>query len=395
LPRRSSNAFGRKLAVAILFVLIAVLSPLPTAHCGRLNASRATEDRVHVGVLGLFHPREFVVSAPVGHALILKVGEQRIVLEDSGVRSAKMRIHGSEVTVTSGMQILKATETSVASRDDEPVDFILEVPRRITRSYHGTLSLRPSAGNLLAVVTLDLETAVASVVAAESTSDTPLEALKTQAIATRSYFVSSRGRHREFDFCDTTHCQFLRTAPASASPVSQAVIATRGLVLTYHSQPFAAMYTRSCTGHTHTPAELGLPGASYPYYSVECAHCRMRPVRWTSRVSVQDAASLQARNESARLAVDHRLGWSAVRSNDFMLTKDGDDVLLQGVGNGHGIGLCQAGAKAMAKSGAGFQEILEHYYPNTSLVRHANINQKKAELREGKVENGGSVHDHE
>src|SRR5208283_1270192 len=63
---------------------------------------------------------------------------------------------------------------------------------------------------LTAVVTMDLEPAVASVVAAEGTVDAPSEALKALAVAARSYFVAGKGRHRDFDFCDTTHCQFLR-----------------------------------------------------------------------------------------------------------------------------------------------------------------------------------------
>ena len=72
-----------------------------------------------------------------------------------------------------------------------------------------------------------------------------------------------------------------------------------------------------------------------------------------------------------------RIGWSAVPSNDFSLAKDGDRVLLSGVGNGHGIGLCQAGAGAMAESGAGFQEILLHYYPNSDIVRHSGPNRSQ------------------
>src|SRR6266571_2973368 len=62
---------------------------------------------------------------------------------------------------------------------------------------------------------MDRETATASVVAAENTPDTPLEALKAQAVAARSYFVAGRGRHHDFDFCDTTHCQFLREPPSA------------------------------------------------------------------------------------------------------------------------------------------------------------------------------------
>jgi stage II sporulation protein D len=66
--------------------------------------------------------------------------------------------------------------------------------------------------------------------------------------------------------------------------------------------------------------------------------------------------------------MDRRLGWSAVPSNNFIARSDAKGAVLEGTGDGHGIGLCQAGAKAMALSGATFREILEHYYPNTVLI---------------------------
>jgi stage II sporulation protein D len=56
-----------------------------------------------------------------------------------------------------------------------------------------------------------------------------------------------------------------------------------------------------------------------------------------------------------------------VPSNNFTAHKEDDKVVLEGRGQGHGIGLCQRGAKAMAESGATFREILEHYFPNTKI----------------------------
>jgi stage II sporulation protein D len=50
------------------------------------------------------------------------------------------------------------------------------------------------------------------------------------------------------------------------------------------------------------------------------------------------------------------------------MRKEGEQIVLRGIGQGHGIGLCQAGAQAMAKAGADFREILAHYYPNTVIV---------------------------
>jgi stage II sporulation protein D len=216
---------------------------------------------------------------------------------------------------------------------------------------------------------MDLETAVASVVAAESARDAPLEALKAQAVVTRSYLVAGKGRHRNFDFCDLTHCQFLREPPSPESPASVATAETSGLVITFEEKPIAAMFTRSCAGHTRTPAELGISFNNYSYYPVKCEACYKSPQRWTCRISAQEAARLVGKGEAGRLAVNRRLGWSTVRSNNFTVHKDVSDVVLEGIGEGHGIGLCQRGAKAMAESGAGFRDIIGHYFPNTALKR--------------------------
>jgi len=320
-------------------------------------------------VLGLFHPRELTVSAPRGSALVLHAGDERIVLEkSSGVDSASIRISGAGLLLALGTRVVRASTITVIGRKNDPVDFVLSVQGKIKRCYRGTLEIKPSAGTLIAIVTMDREAAIASVVAAESAPDTPVEALKAQAVATRSYFVASRRRHRDFDFCDTTHCQFLREPPPAESLAAKAVAATRDLVLAYDSQPVAAMYTRSCSGRTHTPVEVGLPSVSYPYFSVECKYCRAHPARWLSRISAQVAAALRSSDESARLDVDRRLGWAAVPSNDFAMKKENDQLILQGTGQGHGIGLCQSGAKAMAEEGADFRQILGHYYPNTMIV---------------------------
>src|SRR5271157_1117502 len=178
-----------------------------------LASSLALAQNVRIGVLGLFHPRQFELSVPAGSALVVHIGGESAVLEgSSGVNIAHVRVRGDNVVLDVGARVLRASELTVTSRESGPVDFNLAVPGKIKRHYRGTLELRPDFRGLSAVVTMDLETAVASVVAAEGTVDTPSEALKALAVAARSYFVAGKGRHRDFDFCDTTHCQFLREA---------------------------------------------------------------------------------------------------------------------------------------------------------------------------------------
>jgi peptidoglycan hydrolase-like amidase len=334
-----------------------------------LSSSLSIAQDVRIGVLGLFHPHEFTLAATAGSPVIVSTGDQTFVLEKSSVTSeVHVRVVGESMILDTGARVIKARILTITGRDHGPAEFVLSIPGKITRRYHGTLELRPSAGSLLAVVNMDLETAVASVVAAESLPDTPIEALKAQAVAVRSYFVAAKSRHHNFDFCDTTHCQFLRDPPSPGTPAARAATATRGLVIAYNAQPVPAMYTRSCSGRTTTPAAVGLPATTYPYFSVDCKHCRRHPARWHSQVAIDDAERLQASNESARLDLDRRLGWNTVPSNSFTMRQAGEEVVLQGAGQGHGIGLCQAGATAMAAEGATFTQILAHYYPNTILA---------------------------
>ena len=262
---------------------------------------------------------------------------------------------------------IRGGDLHASGRNQQFAGLVLTLPGKIKRRYLGVLELKAKHGELLPIITMDLETAVASVIQAETTPGTPMEALKAQAVVSRSYFVSGGGRHTDFDFCDLTHCQFLREPPASDSPAANAVLSTHGLVLTYEEKTVAAMFTRSCGGRTRTPEEIRLSQNGYPYFSVRCDFCYNNPVRWTRKVSREDAALLKLRGENGRIAIGRRLGWDAVPSNNFTAQEAGGEVTLSGVGQGHGLGLCQRGARNMAESGSDFRAILDHYFPNTRL----------------------------
>lgn len=122
---------------------------------------------------------------------------------------------------------------------------------------------------------MELESAVGSVIAAESVPGAALEALKAQAVVTRSFYAGARGRHSEFDFCDTTHCQFLKQTPSPGSLAARVTDETRGLLLIYQGRVLAALYSAACGGRTR--ALLTDRNASYPYFSVDCDYCMRHP----------------------------------------------------------------------------------------------------------------------
>lgn len=330
----------------------------------------ASANDVRIGVLGLFHPKQLIVSPAQSEPLVVTIDQERFVLESGSPSSAvNITIAGKALRAEINGTIIRASSLDVASRDGAAVNIRLSIPGRLSRSYRGTLTVKSENAELVPVVTMDLETAVASAVQAESAPGTPDEALKAQAVVSRSYYVAGRGRHERFDFCDLTHCQLLRGPPRENSPAALAAAATKGLVLSYQQKPVAAMFTRSCGGKTLTPAQAGLPTNGYPYFSVACDYCRSHPVRWTRKVSREDAELLLKEGEAGRLAVARKLGWNAVPSNDFAAHAEAGEIVLQGKGQGHGIGLCQRGASAMAKTGTHFREILVHYFPNADIVQ--------------------------
>jgi len=337
-----------------------------------LSSSLANAQSVRIGVLGIFHPHQLTLGSRDGEAIVVTASGQTFFLQPGSPNERlQIRASGDILLLNLAGKEIRTREVHAAGRNQNAADFVLVVPGKLERRYRGTLDVKIVDGVLMLIITMDLETAVASVVQAESLAGTPFEALKAQAVVTRSYFAAGAGRHAEFDFCDLTHCQFMREVPQPGSPAARAAEATRDLIITFDDKPVAAMFTRSCGGHTLTPADIGISSGGYPYFSVVCDFCYKNPVRWTRRMTAKDAAVLSDHREAGRLAVDRRLGWNAVLSNNFQEQKKGTEVILEGVGQGHGVGLCQRGARAMAEEGAGFHEIINHYFPNTSLGRVA------------------------
>jgi len=272
-------------------------------------------------VFGLFHPVELDVRAVRGQVLVVESGAESGDESGDGSNGRTQILEGSAVAHL-------RSPARVTGRGGDEAAFILSVPgqgghARIQREFHGRLEVIQRAGHLVAIVEMDRETAVGSIVAAEGSDAVPMEARKAQAVVARSFLAAAVGRHKDFDFCDTTHCQFLREPPAPNSGAHRAAAATRGRMLTYQGRVIAALYSADCGGHTRTLAESDWQGESpdgYPYFAVEC------PVRGAAAGALSGALS------------GHRV-------------------------SGHQVGMCQVGAAEMARRGASFMEVLRHYFP--------------------------------
>ncbi|MGE0129685.1 MAG: SpoIID/LytB domain-containing protein [Blastocatellales bacterium] len=258
---------------------------------------------------------------------------------------------------------------------------------------------------------LPLEEYLIGVLAAESSVEDEIEALKAQAVVSRVFALKNPGRHaREgYDFCSTTHCQrfvFLKTKSASAR---RAVEETAGVILSDHSRRVVdAYFHAACGGMTANIHTLwGAPAPSYlrgvrDDFCVTMPHrrwvqkipadqlakalrseersdvgARISSIAVTKRdatgraemITIEGARRRVIRGWDFKIIVGRSLGWQMIKSSLFEVSRAGDDFVFRGGGFGHGLGLCQEGAHVAARRGMSYRQILNHYFPGTRLTR--------------------------
>jgi stage II sporulation protein D len=275
------------------------------------------------------------------------------------------------------------------------------------RRYRGTFSFS-DAGEV--VSTVPLEQYLYSVVSREMPHSWPAAALQAQAVVARTYVLQRSNPTRAYDLVPSEADQVYTGVDAEKPETTAAVDTTAGLVLRFADGFAQALYSSCCGGHTESNADAW-GGALLPYLSgVSCTYCNASPwYKWSqtvplSRVQTALAANLKNVGTLQNVLLDSPDGsgrarfWSFVGSNGTQRVKAATvrtllgtrtlpsllvqrlslaqpmpdsqaeaAVIIEGAGLGHGVGLCQWGARGMALTGADVRAILAYYYPGTGI----------------------------
>lgn len=267
--------------------------------------------------------------------------------------------------------------------------------------YRGTISLHNIAGSLYVINSLKLNEYLYGVVPVEMPADWPLEAVKAQAIAARTYALYHifKQKNMLFDLDATTSSQVYKGMDVEKVASNRAVDETRSLVILFEDEPIVSFFHSTCGGKTVDDRYVW-QGSDLPYLkSVRCGYCSASPnYSWDYTLNVfeikralnrrypeirtVDMISLKKnQGRVSNVVVRHSHGMANMSGNDFRLLispekikslafdveKRGRTLNISGRGWGHGVGLCQWGARGMAESGKNFKEILLHYYRNVSI----------------------------
>lgn len=272
------------------------------------------------------------------------------------------------------------------------------------RWYRGRVLLVPTSEGLTAVNYVDIEHYLYSVLGGEMPPSWPLEALKAQAVAARSYALYRREKtaNKIYDVGDTTTWQVYQGVEDEYVSTQQAVNATAGQVLIHDGKIIEAVFHSSSGGHTENVEDIWT--APLPYLRAVPDFDQKAPVyEWKKTFSGDTLSSLISgignilsltperttpRGRIITMKVIGDRGEKVVtgkelrkllnlKSTLFTITPESAEdensppssFQVVGRGFGHGLGLSQYGANALARRGYNYQQILLHYYSKTSLAR--------------------------
>ncbi len=278
----------------------------------------------------------------------------------------------------------------------------------------GGLEVSRSGSGLRIVNHVGIEDYVAGTLGREVYPDWEPEMLKAQAVVARSYVLYRRARGSNsvdaaegaFDVEGTTAGQVYGGADAETPTLVAAVVATRGWVLSYQGAPIVAAYHSASGGRTASAEEVWGRAVPYlisqsveneedspdTYWRASISRTKLRRALIPLGIRVGDPRELSVAlrspsgramqirvagpdgaGEVAARALRSALGEDVIRSTLFEVRTSDDGFILVGSGHGHGVGMSQWGAQAMAKSGASYREILAAFYPGTLLVRGSEL----------------------
>lgn len=375
-----------QIAIFFLFVVIAIF-PIP--------AAASWQPEITIGLSqGISEVR---LSATSGALYVYDDPEKKPILEVPQGR--ELAVHLLRDRISANGKEISGERLVVQPASD---GFI----RVNNTPYRGYITLLKKQG-LTVVNNVPVEDYLYGVVPKEMPPGWSSEALRAQSVAARTFALKNRRRHMAegFDLCNTAHCQVYEGMSAETRATTEAVNSTRGEVLFYKGTVIDALFHTDSGGMTEFSEHVW--GSPVPYLrAVEELRTQTQP--WSRTVSMTSfVQKIESGGRSFGTLKEVRLSpltigkggadrtpSGRVRTAEFVGTKGrvsfaGNDlrsmfslpstlfdirvgrteVVFSGYGSGHGLGLSQWGAKALADSGKKYKDILLYYYSGVTLEK--------------------------
>ncbi|MEE0865819.1 MAG: stage II sporulation protein D [Clostridia bacterium] len=276
---------------------------------------------------------------------------------------------------------------------------------------YGTIKLLHKSTGEVEEVALD--TYLCNVVSAEMPADYELEALKAQAVVARTYTIykAQNPKHENADICDDSTCcqawvskekRFERweeqKRESNWQKIEIAVKETAGKIVTYDGKPINAFFHANSGGTTELPVNVW-GGSGLPYLQVVETAGEEGYTQYSSEVILNKEKLIEKlKTKYSDIQIDfnnnddikildytdgnrvktvkfgnHELSGVETRtilglkSTNFEIIKENDNIKFSVKGYGHGVGMSQTGADTMAKQGSNYEDIIKHFYKDVEI----------------------------
>ena len=362
----------------------------------------------------LNRPIQVGVFVGVPNIFVRQKNEELHITASKGKLKIKTK---SKRQQTADRRVFKATGTSAS----DCIAIATDKASLNKACYNGEFIVTANGNKLNAINVIDIEDYLRGVVPYEigKLDESKFEALKAQAVAARTYAYKHFGSRvaQGFDVYADTRDQVYKGLHSATELTDKAVRETEGVVMTYNGEFITAYYHSTCGGETEGVATWGRP--DHPYLKNKpdlrpdgTPWCReSNYTEWTREFTedeLRDLFQINAKEAKANVpsfssiksmhiqdtlksgrihtlvietnngsftAKADKIRWLFKRggtilpSSFFRIHKNGNEWILKGKGFGHGVGLCQMGARARAQAGQSYIQILTHYYPGITLEK--------------------------
>jgi len=330
-----------------------------------------------------------------------------------GLRLPESQVRLLDRGILIGLDIYPAKRLTIEPAKDASI--IID-----NRPFRGEVTIiRTPDNHITAVNSINVEDYIKGVLYHEVSNHWPMEALKAQAVAARTYALYSLNpAGKDYDVTNDIYSQVYGGRDSERYRTDLAVDRTRGEILTYNNQIIPAYFHATCGGMTEDARELwNLPDWT-PLRGVPCPFCKNSPhMNWTKNFRLKDIQDIINRhgykigtiknisivNRDRSERIDHlkitcaqgpdlilkgkdfrdMIGPNVLKSNNYDIVMRGYFVDLIGKGWGHGVGMCQWGALGMAQQQFTYEQILAYYYPSSVLMNYHEL-EKSETIKDNK-----------
>ena len=274
------------------------------------------------------------------------------------------------------------------------------------KDYRGSIEiLRDDKGRLLIINELNVEEYLKGVLNEEISAKWHPESIKAQAVVARTYALYQKENRKDnpYHMEATTTDQVYGGVRREDERTNKAAKDTQGIVLTYEGKLAKVFYHSISGGITEDVTDVwGGEGNNY-LKSIKCDFDKDAPnYQWETEIDAVDLEMLLSRNgikvdgilsiepvsftssgRVSELQIRHKngiekisgvnfrkiIGYETIRSTLFRIKEGEGSFIFYGKGSGHGVGLCQWGAKGMAEKGYSYIDILKYYYPGIEIKK--------------------------